>query len=46
VLKLPADLPAGQYRLTAGLYNELSGTRLALPDGKDSIELTTVEIEP
>ena len=25
VLNLPADLPAGQYRLTTGLYNELNG---------------------
>ena len=46
VLKIPADLPAGQYRLTTGLYNELSGERLTLPDGKDSIELTTVEVGP
>ncbi len=46
VLKIPADLAAGIYRLTTGLYNELTGTRLALPDGKDDIELTTVEIGP
>ncbi len=46
VLNLPADLPAGQYRLAAGLYNELNGTRLTLPDGKDAIELTTVEVGP
>jgi hypothetical protein len=45
-LKIPADLPAGQYRLTAGLYDELSGKRLTLPDGKDAIELTTVNVEP
>jgi hypothetical protein len=46
VLNLPADLPAGQYRLAAGLYNELNGTRLTLPDGQDAIELTTVEVGP
>ncbi len=46
VLQIPADLPAGQYRLTIGLYNELNGTRLTLPDGQDVIELTTVEIGP
>ena len=45
-LKIPADLPAGTYRLTAGLYDELTGTRLTLPDRKDTIELTMVEIEP
>ncbi len=46
VLKFPADLPAGTYRLTTGLYNELNGERLTLPDGKDSIELTTMEVRP
>jgi hypothetical protein len=45
-LKIPGDLPAGQYRLTTGLYDELTGQRLTLPDGKDAIELTTVEVEP
>jgi hypothetical protein len=38
-LKVPADLPAGQYRLTAGLYTELTGERLMLPDGKDFVDL-------
>ncbi len=46
VLKIPADLPAGTYRLTTGLYNELNGTCLTLPDGKDFVELTAVEIGP
>jgi hypothetical protein len=46
VLNLPADLPAGQYRLTAGLYDELTGTRLTLPDGNDVIALTTVTVGP
>ncbi|HSD84506.1 MAG TPA: hypothetical protein VLG46_11635, partial [Anaerolineae bacterium] len=46
VVKIPADLSAGRYRLTAGLYHELDGVRLTLPDGKDFIELTTIEIEP
>jgi hypothetical protein len=45
-LHIPADLPAGQYRLTTGLYNELNGIRLTLPDGQDAIELTTVEVGP
>jgi hypothetical protein len=45
-LKIPAELPAGQYRLTAGLYNELSGERLALPDGTDNIELTMLSVGP
>jgi hypothetical protein len=46
VLKIPTDLPAGTYRVTTGLYNELSGERLTLPDGKDAIELTTMEVKP
>jgi hypothetical protein len=45
-LQIPADLPAGEYRLTTGLYNELNGIRLMLPDGKDAIELTTMEVGP
>jgi hypothetical protein len=43
VLNLPADLPAGPYRLTTGLYNELNGTRLMLPDGADVIELDMID---
>jgi hypothetical protein len=45
-LQVPADLPAGTYRLTAGLYNELSGERLTLPDGKDAVELATIHTTP
>ena len=45
-LHIPTDLPAGQYRLTTGLYNELNGTRLMLPDRKDAIDLTTVVVGP
>ncbi|HZY41530.1 MAG TPA: hypothetical protein VFF59_05965, partial [Anaerolineae bacterium] len=45
-LKLPADLPVGQYRLVAGLYQELNNTRLKLPNGNDFVELTTFEIGP
>jgi hypothetical protein len=43
VLNIPTDLPAGTYRLTAGLYDELSGTRLMLPDGADAIKLADVD---
>jgi hypothetical protein len=46
VLKLPADLPAGPYRLVTGLYQELNNTRLKLPDGSDLVELSTLEIAP
>ena len=44
VLKIPADLPSGQYRLTTGLYNELNGARLTLPDGSDAIELAAIDL--
>jgi hypothetical protein len=45
-LKIPADLPVGQYRLTTGLYDELTGERLTRADGADAIELVTVRVEP
>ncbi len=44
VVRIPADLPAGIYQLTTGLYGEADGKRLTLPDGKDAIELTTIEV--
>jgi hypothetical protein len=44
VLKIPADLPAGRYRLTTGLYDELSGERLTLPDGSGAIELAAIDL--
>ena len=46
MLNLPADLPAGRYRVVAGLYQELDNTRLKLTDGRDFVELTTFEIAP
>jgi len=45
-IKLPTDLPAGQYRLVAGLYQELDNIRLKLPNGNDHIELTTIDLAP
>jgi hypothetical protein len=45
-LKLPTDLPAGQYRLVTGLYQELNNTRLKLANGSDFVEITTLEIGP
>ena len=44
VLQIPADLTVGQYRLTAGPYNVLSGERLTLPDGADAIELAAIDL--
>ncbi len=42
-LKIPADLPAGAYRLTTGLYNELSGKRLPLSSNADAIDLAMLD---
>lgn len=44
VLKLPADLPAGQYRVMVGMYDSGSGQRLALPDGAQEIMLVTITV--
>lgn len=41
---LPADLPAGDYTLMAGVYNVDSGERLTLPGGADMVELGAVEV--
>jgi hypothetical protein len=36
ILSLPDTLPAGEYRLLAGLYDPAGGQRLITPDGTDS----------
>ena len=46
MLHLPADLPAGSYRVVVGVYQELNNTRLKLANGSDFVELTTLEIAP
>jgi hypothetical protein len=42
-LTLKRTLPAGEYRLVAGLY-DADGRRLATADGKDGIELGVIEV--
>jgi hypothetical protein len=46
-LQLPEKLPAGAYRLIAGMYDAATGQRLPTSDpaGQDRIELTMVTIE-
>jgi hypothetical protein len=46
-LEVPADLPPGQYRMIAGLYNpDIEGApRLRAPDGSDFIELGYVFVD-
>ncbi len=38
-LKIPPNLPAGEYVLRAGWYETASQDRLSLPDGADFVEL-------
>ena len=44
MLTLPADAPAGDYALFAGLYLP-GGERLTAPDGSDAIPLTTITVQ-
>jgi hypothetical protein len=37
---LPADLPAGQYRLAVGMYDPANGQRLTTPDDQGYIFLS------
>jgi uncharacterized membrane protein len=46
ILTLPGDLPSGVYRLILGLYTPPTLERLTLPNGLDSLTLTTLQIEP
>jgi hypothetical protein len=43
---VPVDLPPGDYRLIAGLYQPASGQRLTIVNGADFVELGTVAVEP
>jgi hypothetical protein len=45
-LALPAELPAGDYRLVAGLYDPQSGERLSLANGEDAALVTTFQVRP
>ncbi len=41
---LPENLPPGEYRLFVGLYNWMTGERLRLADGTDTLPIGTVSI--
>jgi hypothetical protein len=43
-LAIPLDLPAGDYRLIAGLYNPATGHRLAVDQKGDFVELGQVTL--
>jgi methylthioxylose transferase len=44
-IAIPADAKAGTYHLLSGLYDRDNGIRVPLEDGRDGIELTTIEIQ-
>lgn len=44
-LTLPATLPPGEYRLTVGWYQPVTGERLHLADNQDELQLTTWVIQ-
>lgn len=41
VLRVPAAVPAGPYRLMTGFYDETTGERLRLTTGEDTVVLVT-----
>lgn len=43
-LAIPFDLPAGRYRLIAGLYNPATGRRLSVDQNVDFVELGEVTL--
>jgi len=43
-MRLPPDLPPGDYRLRVGLYDDAG--RLPLSSGGDAIDLATIAIRP
>jgi hypothetical protein len=46
-ISLPADLPAGDYRLIVGLYTSTEGSRLLLADhSADSVLLEQITVSP
>jgi hypothetical protein len=45
-LALPGDLPAGDYRLIAGMYDPATGKRLHVDQGQDFVDLGIVSVEP
>lgn len=42
---LPLDLPAGEYRLIAGVYNAATGQRLPVASGGDFVELQHITVQ-
>lgn len=45
-LSLPGELPAGDYRLVAGLYDPQSATRLRTATGEDAVLVASFQVTP
>lgn len=45
-VQVPPDTPRGVYHLVAGLDDPVTGERLLLPDGSDSLPLAEVRVLP
>lgn len=44
-IRLPANLPPGEYRVVMGLYDSASGIRLSTPADNQSVVLATLQVE-
>lgn len=45
-LKIADDAPPGRYRVIAGLYDPVTGTRLHTTDGNDAVVLGQIDVRP
>jgi hypothetical protein len=43
-IPLPPDLQPGTYRLLVGLYDPVTGARLALPGGEEALRLLEIDL--
>jgi hypothetical protein len=46
VIPIDRGLPAGNYKLIAGLYDATNGKRLSLPDGATHTDLGMISVDP
>jgi hypothetical protein len=44
-MALPAELPAGNYQLIAGVYDPNTGERLSVDQDHDFVDLGSVAVE-
>ena len=44
ILRLPADLPSGEYTLISGFYDPFTGIRLMSVDGDDHLPIANIKI--